>query len=252
MLHEYIRYLTAKASGYARDLGYLKESIAFEARAQNSKSSWQEHFKNCHAEVLRQTEGLSPGSTVWIMGSGSLFETPWQALLKKSLFLKLVDIYHPAHVKKIASNHSKIELIESDMTGFQNLTALQKILLKVPEPPHLPIQPQDFVISSNIWSQLPIFPLEYLSKNTEISEEEKIQWAKSLQKSHLEWITSFGGSGMILSDFEMHYLNTSRYVTRIEQQPLRPQNLKKINQWDWKWDHRVIRKVEVYTFSKKN
>jgi hypothetical protein len=250
MLQEYIRYLTASASSYARELGYLKESIAFEARAQTSSSPWKEHFEKCRQEVLQRTEGLPVGTTIWVLGSGSLFETPWQELLEKGYLLKLVDLYHPAHVKAVAKKHKQVQLVERDMTGFRDLAAIKKILLKVPEPPRLAVKTTDFVISSNIWSQLAILPLEYLSKNTEVSVEEKIQWAKNIQKNHFNWIMSFGCSGLIFSDFEIHHLNFRGEIVKIEQQPFRPHSAKKVNEWDWRWSKNNIRKMESYLISR--
>jgi hypothetical protein len=250
MLQEYLKYLTAKASDYARDLGYLKESIAFEARAQRAQSLWNDHFRRCQEEVLLRTEDLPPGSTIWILGSGSLYETPWQELIGKSHFLKLVDIYHPPIVKSIAKTYPRIELVEHDLSGFQNLPMLKKILLKVPQPLPLPIQPRDFVVSSNIWSQLPIFPIEFLEKNTEVSQEEKIQWARSLQKNHGEWLLSLGANGIIISDFETHHLNFKGEIVKIEQQPCRPQTLERISMWNWRWSKNIIRKMEVYSIAR--
>jgi hypothetical protein len=250
MLHEYLKYITAKASKHARDLGYLKESIAFEARANRTNALWEDHFRRCHEEVIVRTEDLDPGSTIWIFGSGSLYETPWRQLISKTYFLKLVDIYHPPHVKSIAKSNPRMELIESDISGFQSLAAIKKILLKVPHPPKFDVQPRDFVISSNICSQLPIFPLEYLEKNTEISGEEKAQWAKSLQKNHCDWLASYGANGIIMSDFETHHLNLRGDIVKIEQQPYRPQNLERVSFWNWRWSRRAIRKMEVYSISR--
>lgn len=247
MLYEYFRLLQATASRHARELGYVKESIAFEARAQRSWPDWQKHVQNCHEVILQQAEGLVASSAIWIIGSGHLLETPWQELLRRGHQLRLIDLYHPPRVKKWAKKYSGIELIEMDVTGFQNLSDLQKILLKVPTPPVLSCLPQDLMISNNIWSQLAILPVEHLERNTEINEEEKVQWARQLQRSHLLWLQGFRCHLLILSDFEAHFRNAQGQVTRIEEQAFRPHQLRKISSWDWPWAKNIIRKVEAYS-----
>lgn len=250
MLAEYVKYLTAPASRYARELGYLKESIAFEARAQRHWKMWESHFKNCQELITQQAEKVRKHRSIWILGSGSLYETPWKALSEQGHRLKLVDIYHPPRIKNLVKSFSNIQCLELDVTGFDDLSPLQKVLLKNPVVPPLSIHPEDLIVSCNMLSQLPICPLQYLSKNTEISEEEKIQWARKIQAQHWNWLESFGCESLILSDFEIHYLDKNSEVIQIEEQPFRPL-AKKVTLWDWQWSTDVTRKVEAYSISRK-
>src|SRR5438045_3626808 len=120
MLYEYLKSITAQASDYARDLGYLKESIAFEARAQRHLRQWDKHFENCHQLIMDATKDLKPGAKIWILGSGSLYETPWKNLYEQGFKLKLIDLYHPPRVKKARREQTEIELREVDITGFRD------------------------------------------------------------------------------------------------------------------------------------
>ena len=250
MLAEYVKYLTAPASRYARELGYLKESIAFEGRAQRHWKMWDVHFKNCQDLILKEAEKIRKNRTIWIFGSGSLYETPWKILWEQGHRLKLVDIYHPPRVKNLVQSYSHIQLLELDVTGFDDLSPLQKVLLKNPVVPPLSIHPEDLMVSCNMLSQLPICPLQYLSKNTEISEEEKIQWARKIQSHHFQWLQSYGSHVLLMSDFEIHYLGKDLNLIRIEEQPFRPV-ADQVAKWVWPWSESCIRKVEAYSIPRK-
>jgi hypothetical protein len=250
MLAEIVRYLTVPASRHARELGYLKESIAFEARAQRHWRLWESHFQNCQKLIWTRSLAMPAGSSIWVIGSGSLYETPWKTLTELGLKLNLVDLFHPPRIKKIAQLNSLLALHELDVTGFENLSRLQKILLKSPVPPALPVQKGDLVISCNILSQLPILPLEFLTRNTLINEDEKIQWAKNIQKQHWDWLESMGCDVLLLSDFEIHLFEKNAQLMEIQQQPFRP-SVEKILAWDWNWSNQCVRKVEAYFISRK-
>ncbi len=254
MLAEYAKYLTAPASPYARVLGYLKESIAFEARAQRQWKLWESHFQNCQeliwSTALAQSQIYGKNRLIWVLGSGSLYETPWKLLAEAGHRIKLIDVYHPPRVKKLVKPFSNIQLIQLDVTGFDDLSPLQKILLKSPSVPPLSIHPNDLIISCNMLSQLPICPLQYLAKNTDMSEKEKILWARKIQTQHWQWLQSFGCESLVLSDFEIHHLGKNLEVLRIEEQPFRPL-CEKLASWDWQWADNCIRKVEAYSIPRK-
>ena len=250
MLAEFVKYLTTPASRYARELGYLKESIAFEARAQRHWKMWESHFQNSQDLITQQSEKIRKNRSIWILGSGSLYETPWKFLAGEGYRLKLVDVYHPPRIKKLVKSFSNIQYLEMDVTGFDDLSPLQKVLLKNPMVPPLTIHPEDLIVSCNMLSQLPICPLQYLSKNTEISAEEKIQWARKIQSHHWRWLQSFGCQVLIISDFEIHHLGKNLEVFRIEEQPFRPL-AEKLTHWNWSWSETCVRKVEAYSIPRK-
>lgn len=246
MLSEYLKFLTAKASSHARELGYLKESIALEARAHRYWSFWNTHFEHCRKLILAQTQGLKKGTEIWIAGSGYLFETPWQDLIDRGFHLHLIDVYQPARIRRLAAKNPSLQLHELDLTGFMDLSPLHKALLKVPSPPNFEIKKNDFLISSNLWSQLHISPIQFLCENTEVNEKEKVEWARSIQKLHEDWLLSFGVKGLIFSDFESHISKKNELT--IEIQPQRPERCHFVTSWDWRWDENTIRKVEAYSF----
>ncbi len=250
MLAEYVKYLRAPASRYARELGYLKESIAFEARAQRHWKMWESHFKNCQELIAEQASTIRKNRSIWVLGSGSLYETPWKALADQGHRLKLIDIYHPPRIKNLIKPYANIHCLELDVTGFDDLSPLQKVLLKNPVVPPLSIHPEDLIVSCNMLSQLPICPLQYLSKNTEISEEEKIQWARKIQAQHVQWLQSFGCHVLVMSDFEIHHLGKDSNPIRIEEQPFRPL-AGLLTAWDWQWSEYCLRKVEAYSIPRR-
>ena len=254
MLAEYLKFLTSPASTYAKELGYLKESIAFESRAQRNWKLWENHFTRCQDLIFSKADNSAkparPTRNIWVLGSGSLYETPWQKLADQGRKIKLVDVYHPPRVKKLIKGYSQVQCVQMDVTGFDDLSPLQKVLLKSPVVPPLSVHPNDLMISCNMLSQLPICPLQYLMKNTDISVEEKIQWARRLQAQHWNWLQSFGCEVLVISDFEIHHLGKNSEVLRIEEQPFRPL-AEKSAAWDWQWADDCVRKVEAYSIPRK-
>ncbi len=79
MLAEWFRHLTTPCPRPLRDMGYLKELIAMDARHRRCREAWVSHLEACKNVILDAaldvTRGV-PRRKAVVLGSGLLLDIP--------------------------------------------------------------------------------------------------------------------------------------------------------------------------------
>lgn len=151
-----------------------KEQQGIIKRYLNNQSLWESHLEETKSFIAETLTPISANSAA-VLGSGWLIDIPMDFMLKKFKKIYLVDIVHPAQIKRKWAANSVIEFIEHDISGqFEHLQS-GEFHEKVSEWPFS----ADVLISANLLSQLAELPLDFLNKRI---PQQKL---KQLQEHHL-------------------------------------------------------------------
>jgi len=115
MIVEALQHFFFKAPRHIKELGYVREAIAIEARFKRCESFWRAHLQRCKELILSSAEKLPQGSNIMILGSGGLHDVPLEELLEQGHHLTCVDIVHLPRVEKA---HKDVSFVEKDITGL--------------------------------------------------------------------------------------------------------------------------------------
>lgn len=210
MLKEWLRSLRTPTSPYARQLGYLYESIALEERAERCQNSWKSHIEHCHG-LLRQAISKVPvRRQVLILGSGPLIEIPMADLLHHFQQVVLVDIVQPLAVRRRHGSNGRVLLIEKDLNSFG--VDLQKLRSGAPLPeasfPDFSYLNPDLTVSANLLSQLPHLPRSYVEERFPgcYSDVQLNTFSRRICQAHLDGLLSLPGHKLLWSDLETKVL----------------------------------------------
>jgi len=224
MIFEALQHLLIPAPKEVKALGYLREAIAIEARYARCHTAWATHLNKCQQHILTAAEGLEPGSTVMIIGSGALHDVPVADLRAHSLIL--VDIVHLPKIRKRFQNRPDVQLIEQDVTGLVRSLFFAKEakpevvdnLLKV-----------DLVISLNILSQLPLNLIKYAGKHHIPLPDD---FAGQVMAAHLGMLKTLAPHALIIGDVARCYYQGDDLLDKEVAVP--DLNLPiPDDQWDW-------------------
>ena len=116
MLAELFAWMTTPCPAAARRLGYLRESIAIEARYRRHAERWRPHLEKSKA-VIEEASSNSSAAAAVVLGSGPLFDIPVEALADAFDVVELVDIVHPKRARQIAAGFANVELKTSDVSS---------------------------------------------------------------------------------------------------------------------------------------
>lgn len=236
MIKELYQYLTSKATSEAKKLGYLYSSIALEERFIRCQKAWLPHIEKCHESILSVIPTIP--SRIGIIGSGYLFEIPWEIMFKQGHHLTLIDIYHPKKIKELAKKFPlNISLLEIDITGFSSKITTHQFS---PEnfldfnPPSLGVS-FDYVISANILSQLALNSLNFLQKRNSIFKLESLntQFIQKTGDDHWNWLKTLAPQVLLFSDVFRNYRSSEDSSLIEKQDSTFTLNYPHINEWTW-------------------
>lgn len=209
------------------------------------KKNWEQHLNNTKAFILKSLD-TSDVKTVAILGSGWLLDLPLKELSKKYKKVLLVDVHHPAQIQKLVEKYKNVELFETDLSGggIQFCWDLRKrkdehfskyVLDEFkPKTPSLPFKPDAFV-SLNILNQLDILLVDFLkSKNGRFLDIEFDRFRKTIQESHLDWITK--KHGCLISDVVEKNTNKNGKTDKNKLLHTKLPKAKKSEEWTWDFD----------------
>lgn len=210
MLAELFDYYTTPSSQMAKELGYLKESIAIEARYKRCANDWREHLENTKEAILKAASECKQRRKVIILGSGGLYDIPYEELGEMFNKVVLVDMVHTKRAREIAENFKNFTLREDDISGVNY--GLFKINDNYdPEIPQnfLSDKNIDLVVSANILSQLPILPRKFFAKNKNFSEERLDRLCENIQLNHLKYLDKFPCKKCVITDYKRKVFDKS-------------------------------------------
>jgi len=135
-----------------------------------------------------------------VLGSGLLLDVPLVELAARFRRLYLVDMVHLPRVRRLAAAFPGVSLLELDVTGTATgLCALGRRQRPVERgelealfscPVALPgLESADWVASVNLFSQLPLLPLEAASRLCPAAgETDLLRWQQQILVRHLDWL----------------------------------------------------------------
>jgi hypothetical protein len=154
MLLEIMLYASARTTPELARLGLKGDAVALWSRATRCRSAWAPHEARCHAAVRAATADLRRRHTALVLGSGLLRDVPLAHLVESFERVVLVDAVHlvPARWR---ARHPKVELVTADLSGVAAWLAGKAEGRIDPLAVFRGDSRIDFVLSSNMLSQLP-------------------------------------------------------------------------------------------------
>lgn len=190
-------------------MGYLSDQEGIMNRYLREKENWEPHLthsKNFINESFRDKDIQS----VAVLGSGWLLDVPIKSLSKRFKKVLLLDINHPAQIRKKVEGFKNVTLQELDLTGGavqfawklrkKNDEFYSKYVLEdfQPQIPKLDMQP-DALISLNLLNQLDIHVVDFIRKKHNcFMPDEYRRFRRVLQEFHINWISK--QPGCLISD----------------------------------------------------
>ena len=200
MFAEALEFFVTPAEPWARKLGYLKESIAIQARYRRHRLDWAEHLTCSRKTIEAATHKIGGGDTVVVLGAGSCLDVPIAILCAEFQHVYLVDAVHLRSWP--LSRNMKVKRIVKDLTGVAD--DLMANSWRLPSPPaidwFLDDTRIDLVVSANIASQLGAVPLMYLLHHIEIDTAAAKIFEAGLMQRHFQWLDYFSCPSVILCD----------------------------------------------------
>ena len=193
MLTEWLSSLTCSCPPYVRQMGYLYEAIAIQARYKRCHTSWQPHLQSTRHYIEATAERCRHHRTAVILGAGNSYDIPLETLTHQFEDVWLVDIVFLHKARRLAQQYGA-HTITHDITG------VAETLWRGEMPdssPHAFLNEDkiDLVMSVNLLSQLPYLPCRHLKKKGHYSPEEIEHYRYHLMEAHLAYLQKFKEKG---------------------------------------------------------
>jgi len=232
MLREAFEYLTTPCDPLARRLGYLGETVALGARYRRQRRAWAPHVAACRRFVTQAAEraaaeralrGEAAGGRAMVAGSGLLIELPLEDLAARFDELVLVDIVHARSVRRRVARLPNVRLVALDVTGalaplaaaLDERRALPAGFAPPPAPALSPGERFAFAVSCNLFSQLPLMPLEAIERRAPaLPDADRLAFAQRLAQDHLAWLAGAADTAALFTDTESLWLRGGAVLER--------------------------------------
>lgn len=175
-----------------KKLGYIADQQGIINRYLREEGGWDSHLMRTRDFILEGVKAAGP-ETVTILGSGWLLDVPLEELASVCNHINLVDINHPAQVRRKVVGFKNVSLIEDDITG--GLVAILPDVIKsgistaaIDIPRYNPDYERGLVVSVNLLTQLDMMPADYLAARSDSSREELREFRKRIQESHIKFL----------------------------------------------------------------
>lgn len=176
-------------------------------RYSREKEAWQSHLKLSQNAIIESIKLYKP-STIAILGSGWLLDVPIEFIVHNCTHCYLIDIKHPNQIKHKLSKYNNITIIEDDITGgiarqiwqqYESERTITKLERFDNTMYNLP-QKVEMVISLNILNQLDILLCDFITDNSNLTDNEIISFRTSIQSNHIKMLSK--QTFCLISDFE--------------------------------------------------
>jgi len=192
MLLEAVSYLTTPCAPYARRMGYLRESIAIEARYNRCRVQWDPHLDASKAVIREAISRCDRHRKAVVLGSGLLLDVPLEDLSDGFKSVLLVDVVHLRTARRKAAEHWNVSLMEADIAGVAEALHHDAHTLFTPNNKLLVDDPEvDLVVSANLASQLPTVPLAYVDRRIHIDTDTAQDFGRDIIAGHLNHLRAF-------------------------------------------------------------
>lgn len=238
MIIEFLKYLFNPVPIYIRKFGYLKESIAIEARYNRNKSAWTNHLEQTKNFIITSSDSLPQRRKAVVIGSGSLYDLPIEYLSKNFNEVICVDIIHLRSSKNILKKFKNFSLIEKDILGVSErlynnyLSGSNKLPTARHEFSFLE-KDVDMVISLNLLSQLPLMPKAFIEENFEVAENGLNDYCRNLIKAHLEFLKRLSCKSVLITETSREFISKSNKLIKSENTLFGIEIDNPANKWNW-------------------
>jgi hypothetical protein len=212
-------------------MGYLSDWIGIRARYLRCDKEWEPHLAYCRVLIVKYLWEHPEVKSVAFCGSGWGLDLPWESREFLALDqIVLLDLIHPWSVRRRALFQKNLTFMTCDLSGvIERMNSGPGL-----PPPEVDLKLSvDLVVSLNLIGQLPIMPLEVKSQDPKIREEELQEWARMIQRKHLEMLRSWAPRQMLIADIEEQWRDeTGKIVDRADPwYGSRPFEMDE--QWEW-------------------
>lgn len=203
MLPEALHYLFTPCPAWVRKMGYLRESVATNARAKRCRAAWAEHLNLCKEEITSFVNSLGKQPRIAVLGSGWQLDLPVEFLAQACKEVVLVDIIHPLPARLRGKRHG-MQCVSADVTGV-----LEGDIFHHRWPESFSVNHLDFlgkfdgIISLNLLSQLSLLPLDWMERNRPLMDENTLTYAKHIQQAHWELLHQLAPKICLITDTEI-------------------------------------------------
>lgn len=218
MLKELWRYYTTPVPAYVRELGFLYEVIALEARAKRCQQAWQPHSDICKHLIQEAVQQHAINGHVSVLGSGLLTDVPVDYVASNTHRTDLIDIVHLKPALKVLNAYPNLYPIACDITDeaeqFHKALTTGLVHLppaKTPAPDYL--ENTNLIISLNLLSQL---PLAFKGAAAKRSRNLPKAYGDDLMKAHLEMLHNHTAPCLLITDQYQEYWQDGECVDRSE------------------------------------
>ncbi|MQX35546.1 hypothetical protein [Roseospira navarrensis] len=212
MIVEWIRHSLTPAPRPLRQMGYLRELIATDARRRRNRRAWQPHLRETHRVILDCAARLDRWDTVVVVGAGLASDIPLEPLALLFRRVVLVDLMFMPSVRMAGLRMTSVELMPGDITGVVH--AVRKLPIGSPLPPTRAAIPErdraDLVVSCNVLSQLPLLPCRWLEARHGIAPDMLEPFRRRLIADHLDALMGAPCPVCLVTDTERQEVTADR------------------------------------------
>jgi hypothetical protein len=212
MIVEWIRHRLTPAHRPLRQMGYLRELIATDARRRRNRRAWAPHLRNTRQVILDCAARLDAWDTVVVVGAGLASDLPLTPLALTFRRVVLVDLMFMPSVRVAALRMGSVELAPCDVTGVVEAVRTLPRGAPLPEPcARIPaLDSASLVISCNVLSQLPLLPCRWLEKRHGIAPEDLEPFRRALIVDHLRALKAARCPVCLITDTERQEMTADR------------------------------------------
>jgi hypothetical protein len=157
MILEALEYLTTPCPKWARDMGYLRESIAIRHRARRCRPDWAQHQANTKSAILSVAQEMGHVPEIILLGAGLCLDIPINALSSLTERLTLVDAVRLRGLRLPKNARYLCMDVEGSATALHAGERPSANPLNGFQGPGL-------IVSVNLLSQLPLIPCRWATE----------------------------------------------------------------------------------------
>lgn len=199
MLWEAWQHWRTPSAPYLKQMGYVYEAIAMQARAARCRYTWFKHYQRCQQTIKALAEQCQSRRKVLILGAGSAQDIPLAYLNETFEQVVLVDLVFTPNVLKQVQAFERVECVLADVTD--SVEGFYHGVLHVAAPQAwLDDTRLDLVISLNMATQLPLLPVRWLLDRFALEDSQIENLGSALIQQHVNYLSAFSCQVALIAD----------------------------------------------------
>ncbi len=245
MLIETLRHMLTPCPSPWREMGYLREQIAIDARLGRHRSAWKPHLVASREVILEGAARCLRKGCVLIVGAGLHYDLPLAELAGMFERIILADLVHRPSARRAAGKFGTgVQCVEFDVSGalrslhhdaeiFSDEQAFRLVSDANPGLPPQTAGEPDLVISAGVCSQLMLLPSEWIeAKRARYGDFSELLQAAGTRR-HLAWLRERSGLQILITDVVRHEID-QRGVEKAREEIMDLEELRAPDR-TWRW-----------------